>query len=58
MSYREAEYFADRALVELAMSGAATHPRAGAAHAKMAELYGELAAEFKAARPKLRISQR
>ena len=56
MSDRDADYFADRALVELAMSRVATDPRAAAAHAEMAERYEKLAAEFKGDKPKLQVA--
>ena len=56
MSDRDAEYFANRALVELAMSRAAADPRAAAAHAEMAERYDKLAVEFKVERPKLQVA--
>ena len=56
MSNHDADYFADRALVELAMSRSATDPRAASAHAEMAARYEKLAAEFKVERSKLRIA--
>ena len=56
MSNRDAEYFADRAMVELAMSRTATDPRVVAAHAEMAARYEKLASEFKVERLKLRIA--
>jgi hypothetical protein len=56
MSNRDAEYFADRALVEMAMSRIATDPRAASAHADMATRYEKLAAEFKVERPTIRIA--
>ena len=56
MSDRDAEYFADRALVELAMSRAATDPRAATAHAEMAERYEKLATEFKSNQPKQQVA--
>ena len=46
MSNRDAEYFADRATVELAMSHIATDPRVAAAHLEMAARYEKLVAEF------------
>jgi hypothetical protein len=51
MSNRDAEYFADRALVELAMSRVATDPRAAAAHIEMASRYEKLAAQFVTEQP-------
>jgi hypothetical protein len=45
-----ADYFADRELVERAMSRRATDPRAAAAHIEMAEHYEALAMVF-GARP-------
>lgn len=56
MSDRDAEYFADRALVELAMSRAAADTRAAAAHAELAERYEKLAAEFNVNKPKLQVA--
>lgn len=50
-----AEYFAERARFELAMSRTASDPRAAAAHLEMAQRYETLAAEFKLARPELQI---
>jgi hypothetical protein len=55
MSNRDAEYFADRALVEMALSRIATVPRAASAHADMATRYEKLAAEFKIERAGLQI---
>jgi hypothetical protein len=56
MSNRDAEYFSDRASVEMALSRVATDPRAAAAHADMATRYEKLAAEFKIERAGLRIA--
>lgn len=56
MSNRDAEYFSDRALVEMAMSRIATDPRAASAHADMATRYEKLAAEFKVERATIRIA--
>jgi len=46
-----ARYFADRELHERAMSEAAEHPRAAAAHGELAERYEALALVFGAKRP-------
>lgn len=43
-----AEYFAGRAVIERAMSEAATDRRAAAIHAELAERYEELALQFSA----------
>ena len=56
MSKRDADYFADRALVELAMSKVATDERAIAAHLEMAERYEKLAREFAVEQPELRVA--
>ena len=56
MSHRDAEYFADRALVEMAMSRIVTDPRAAASHTEMAARYEKLAAEFRVERPALKIA--
>lgn len=47
----EAEYFADRALVEQDLSRAATNPKAAAAHAELAERYQALAEMFRSEHP-------
>ncbi len=43
-----AEYFAGRAVIERAMSAAASDERAAAIHAELAERYEELALQFRA----------
>lgn len=52
----EADYFADRALVEQDLSRAAEDPKAAAAHAELAERYEVLAEVFKSDHPTLKVA--
>lgn len=52
----EADYFADRALVEQDLSRTAGDPKAAAAHAELAERYEALAEVFKSDHPTLKVA--